>query len=402
VRILFVVPYIPSLIRVRPYNLIRALAEAGHSLHLVLLQPPEDRTASTHPLRPFCEAVDVFPISRIQTLLNGLWALPSGWPLQAAYSRHTQAMQHLQQLAASNRFDVMHVEHLRGAVLADGIQNIPVVFDSVDSITHLFEQAQTQAPRLTQRLMATVDLGRTRRFESRMPFRYAHTLVTSPVDRDAIVALAGRDSSQRLTVIPNGVDLDYFQPTTVHESATILFSGKLSYHANIAAALYLGQEIMPRVWQQRPGAKLLFVGKDPSPAIQALTQDARVTVTGYVPDLRPYLARATLAASPLRYGAGVQNKVLEAMASGLPVVATPSVVRGLQTEIGNGLLVGDTPQQLADQILLLLDDPELREQLGATGRGYVEEHHNWATSAQKLTNIYEQVKRERKSPISSL
>jgi polysaccharide biosynthesis protein PslH len=395
VRILFVVPYIPSLIRVRPYNLIRALAAAGHKLHLVLLQPPEDRTASADSLRPLCEAVDVFPISRAQTLLNGLWALPSGWPLQAAYSRHAGAMQRLRQLAGSGKFEVMHVEHLRGAVLADRIQTIPVVFDSVDSITYLFEQARTQAPRFTQRLMAAVDLGRTRRFESQMPFEFAHTLVTSPIDRDMIANLAGGTSAQHISVLPNGVDLDYFSPapaTAPRDPATILFSGKLSYHANVAAALYLAQDVMPLLWQQQPDAKLLLAGKDPAASIVALTQDPRITVTGYVPDLRPYLSRATLAASPLRYGAGVQNKVLEALASGLPVVATPGVLRGLRAEPGaNGLLAGNTTAQLAEQILLLLNDPSLRQQLGTAGRHYVESHHNWATIAQTLVETYERV-----------
>lgn len=393
-RILFVVPYIPSLIRVRSYNLIRSLAAEGHHLHLVLLQPPEDQGVAVDDLRAWCEAVDVFQLSRVQTLLNGLRALPTAWPLQAAYSRQPQAMRRLQQLTASGNFEVMHVEHLRGAVLAEGLYSIPVVFDSVDSIAYLFEQARHQAPRLTQRLMAAIDLGRTRRFEAQLPFRYAHTLVTSPVDLEMIAQLSGKPTAAaHLSVISNGVDLDYFCPSSAErEPATILFSGKLSYHANVASALYLGQEVMPLVWQQRPEARLIYVGKDPAPAIQALGQDARIAITGYVPDLRPYFARATLAASPLLYGAGTQYKVLEAMASGLPVVATPPVVRGLQAQAGRDLLIGTDAAQLAAHILAVLQDSTLRQELSQNGRRYVEAHHNWQTITRNLIAVYERAK----------
>ncbi len=392
-RLLFVVPYIPSLIRVRPYNLIRALAAEGHHIHLVLLQPPEDRGAAVDGLRAWCEAVDVFQLTRVQTLLNGLTALPTEWPLQAAYSRQPQAMQHLRQLAASGNFDLMHVEHLRGAVLADGIHSVPIVFDSVDSIAYLFEHTRKTAPRRRQRLMAALDLDRTRRFEAKAPYRFQHTVVTSPVDKHAIEQLAGRDSAARITVLPNGVDLEYFKPAeALPDPATVLFTGKMSYHANIAAALYLRNEIMPIVWNKCPAARLVIAGKDPAPAIRALANDPRVTVTGTVPDLRPHFACATVAASPLRYGAGVQNKVLEAMACGLPVVATPSVIRALQARPERDLLIGDDSTQIAAHLLSVLTDPALRQTLSQNGRHYVETHHNWQAIARNLSAIYESVK----------
>lgn len=391
-RILFVVPYFPSLVRVRPYNLIRALAAQGHKLHLVLLRPPEDRAVSIEPLQAVCETVEVFPLTRTQTLLNAALALPTRQPLQAAYSHLPQAEHRLQTLAASGQFAVMHLEHLRGAVLANKVQALPCVFDAVDSITYLFEQAQQQAPHWRQRLMAALDLARTRRYEARIPTRFARTLVTSPVDKDAFVRLAGAKAEQQITVIPNGVDTDYFTPTpNPRDPATVLFSGKLSYHANVAAALFLAQEIMPLVWAIHPQAKLVLAGKDPAASIRALTADPRITVTGTVPDLRPLFAQATLAVAPLRYGAGVQNKVLEAMACGLPVVATPQVLGALQAQAGQDLLVGNGAIELAHHIVTLLEQPDLRTQVGQAGRAYVEAYHRWDTIAQKLGEVYNTV-----------
>jgi polysaccharide biosynthesis protein PslH len=391
-RILFVVPYIPSLVRVRPYNLIRALAAQGHRLHLALLQPPEDRAASVEPLRAFFEAIEVFPLSRAQTLMNAALALPSGLPLQAAYSHLPEAERRVQALAQSGQFEVLHVEHLRGAVLADGVKGLPCVFDSVDSITYLFEQARQHAPHWRQRLMAGLDLTRTRSYEAKIPGRFAQTLVTSPVDKQAFEKLAGVEMARRITVLPNGVDLNYFQPSPEpRDPATILFSGKLSYHANVAAALFLANEIMPLVWAKHSEAKLILAGKDPASSIRALAVDSRITVTGTVPDLRPLFARATLAAAPLRYGAGVQNKVLEAMACGLPVVATPPVLGALQAEPGRTLLVGENATALAEQIISLIEQPELCQRLGQAGRAYVEANHSWVGIARQLAEVYGRV-----------
>lgn len=384
--------------RVRPYNLIHALAAHGRQIHLVLLQPPEDRGVSIEPLQTICEKVEVFPLARTHTLLNTALSLPTRTPLQAAYSHHPQAERRLQTLIAAGLFDVMHLEHLRGAVLADHLNGLPTVFDSVDSISYLFEQVQQHAPNWRSRLMAFIDLARTRHYESQLPTRFAHTLVTSPLDKHAFVQLNPATES-KISILPNGVDLNYFQPTTTpRDPATILFSGKLSYHANVAAALFLAQSIMPLVWEQRPEARLILVGKDPAPALRALTTDSRITVTGYVPDLRPYFARATVAVAPLRYGAGVQNKVLEAMATGLPVVATPQVLGALQAEPGRHLLIGDSQRQLATHLLTLIEQPSLRQTLIEAGRQYVEAHHNWAAIANELTRIYQSASLDRRGP----
>jgi sugar transferase (PEP-CTERM/EpsH1 system associated) len=391
-RILFVAPYIPSLIRVRPYNLIRALVSAGHSVHLVALQPPEDHYASVDGLQAICEQVDVFPLSRARTLWNAFSALPTSVPLQAAYSHHPSAERHLQQLINTGRYDVLHVEHLRGAVLASSVTGIPRVFDSVDSIAHLFEQASRLAPKLTQRLVARMDLGRTRRFEGRMPLQFERTLVTSPSDAQALRRLAGGAAEGRVVILPNGVDLEYFYPSgTPCEPASILFSGKMSYHANSAAALYLARDIMPRIWLQRPDTKLILAGKDPSPAVRELGADPRVEVTGYVDDLRPYLSRATVAVSPLLYGAGIQNKVLEAMACGIPVVVAPRVCDALRAQPGQELLVAENAERFAAHALDLMSDPIAREELGQAGRRYVERHHNWLEIVQTLISVYESI-----------
>jgi glycosyltransferase involved in cell wall biosynthesis len=409
-RILFIVPYLPSLIRVRPYNLIRALAERGHRITLLALHPPGDDAGGLSNLRGWCQPVRVVQLSRWRTLWNGLQALPTQVPFQAAYSRSPQMAQLIRRTVKGDRYDVIHLEHLRGAELGHALDagGPPVVFDAVDSITLLFERARQSAPRWQSRLLAWLDLGRTRRYEGQFARRFARVLVTSPEDRDALAALAGTPptspppaggteggtkggADDRLVVLPNGVDLSYFKPLNEpRQLNSVVFSGKMSYHANTAAALDLVQSVMPAVWAKRPQVQVWLVGKDPPAVLRELGADPRVTVTGTVPDLRPYVGRAAVAVTPLRYGVGIQNKVLEAMAMGTPVVTTPGACRALTAEPGTHLLVGDSPQTLAEGILSLLADDQRQEALGQTGRRYVKNHHDWAGIAGRLETVYQE------------
>ncbi len=389
-RVLFLSPYPPSRIRVRPFYWVRTLAKRGHEVTLVALQPPGDDASALEELRGLCKAIYLVLHPRWRTLWNGLLALPTGQPLQMEYSRSPEARRLVRRIQGQARFDVVHIEHLRGAALGAGVNGAPVVYDAVDSISLLFERVLRDAPTLKSQLMAHLDLGRTRRFEGRLLARFDRVLVTSPADRDALVALAGGDPDGHCVVLPNGVDLDYFTcaPPQDRDLATIVFTGKVSYHANVAAALDLAQKVMPLVWAEAPDARLVIAGKDPDPAVQALATDPRVTVTGSVPDLRPYLARATLAVAAIRYGVGIQNKVLEAMATGTPVVCTPQACSALAVTPGRDLLVGDTPEALARHVLDLLAAPERRVELGRAGRHFVEAYHSWDAETAVLEHVY--------------
>jgi glycosyltransferase involved in cell wall biosynthesis len=305
-RILFVTPYIPSLVRVRPFNLLRTLVTRGHDVTLLALQPPGDEGEALPQLRELCQAVHIVPHSRNQTLLNGLRALPSTLPIQAAYSYSPQFTKTAQQLLQHGSFEVAHIEHLRGALLAESLGDLPVVFDSVDSIALLFEKVSQGAPSFKSRLIAMLDLARTQRFEGSLTQRFAAVGVTSPADRQALVDLGC--APEAVSVIANGVDLDYFAPMNLErDPKRLVFTGKMSYHANVAAVEDLVHQIMPLVWAQQPDVTLQVVGKDPAPVIQMLGEDPRIEVTGFVADMRPYLTQAAAAVSTVRYGVGIQN-----------------------------------------------------------------------------------------------
>jgi sugar transferase (PEP-CTERM/EpsH1 system associated) len=393
-RILYITPYVPSLIRSRPYNLIKYLSRRGHLVTVLSLQSTEQEERDAEELRSCCHRVETVRLTKQQSLLNCFKALPTMTPLQAAYC-HSPVMQRLiDRVLKEEQFDIVHVEHLRGAHFGATVSGVPKVYDSVDCISLLFEKALHAAPSLTSRIVARLDLGRTRRYEGRLISQYDKVLITSPQDKEALSKLGERSQEQekKIAVLPNGVDLGYFAFTNGdRELETLVFSGKMSYHANVAAVSYLAQEVMPLIWARRPGVKLEIVGSNPPQAIFALAQDDRVRVTGFVPDLRLYLARATVSVSPMQYSVGIQNKVLEAMATGTPVVASSQACSALKVRDGAHLLVADDPTTFAQRVLRLLDDVALRQEIAINGRNYVEERHDWRAIAHNLENIYAEV-----------
>lgn len=394
-RVLFIAPYLLSPIRVRPYQWLRGLARRGHCVLLLCPSGAADQHLLGE-LRGLCEDVVTLPVGRAEVLANCARGLLRGLPLQAAHSCSPALHALLRQILHERSFDVVHVEHLRAAELARSVgaarPGLPLVFDAVDSISLLFERALRRGPSAQTRLMALLDLARTRRYEALYRLRFSQVLVTSQEDHWALEVLRRQHQlpgTGALDVLPNGVDLDYFHPTEASRApATLVFTGKMSYHANHAAALFLLREIMPLVWQERPDVCVQIVGADPAHSLRAFAGDPRVVVTGYVPDLRPYLTQATLAVSPLRYGVGIQNKVLEAMATATPVIAARQANRALAAQPGRDLLLAESAAEYASAISGLLSDPARRARLGRNGRRYVEQHHNWEQAVARLEQFY--------------
>ena len=400
--ILFVVPYVPNLIRVRPYNLIKYLAGRGHRLTVVTVWSDEKERADLENLKPYCHHLEAVHLSQARSIWNCLMTVPTSSPLQSAYcwtpGVTTSMVSRFGESYGKKVFDVAHVEHLRGAQYGLYLKNnhptLPVVWDSVDCISLLFQQAAQRSNKRFNRWLTQFELNRTKRYEGWLLKQFDRTVVTSPADRDAFVSLNnGILDKFTPSVIPNGVDLAYFTKGKYEsrEPATLVISGKMSYHANVTMVMHFLNDILHRIRASRPDVKVLIVGKDPPREIIAMGDSEEVIVTGTVSDIRPYLQKATIAIAPLTYGAGVQNKVLEAMACATPVVASPKAVSALEPKFGLDLLVAEDPVSFADAVLQLLGDPSRLQQLGYNGRKFVENYHRWEVIAAQMEGIYNEV-----------
>ncbi len=391
-NILFLVPYVPNLIRVRPYNLIRGLAARGHRVTVLAPWRTERDLQDIAILKTICHRVETVHLPTRQIAVNGFGALLTGQPLQAW---HSWSPALLSLVNDCGPIDLIHVEHLRGAKYAQALREsgLPVVWDSVDCITHLFRQASAGSRSRMGQWMTRFELGRTGRYEGDLVKRFEQITVTSEKDRQALAELGGLapEQAEHIHVLSNGVDLDYFKPddSLPRQPNALVVSGKMSYHANVTMTLELAERIMPLIWAERPETTLYVVGKDPTRELLALGNHPRIVVTGEVPDIRPYLRQAAVAVAPVMYGAGIQNKVLEAMACATPVVTTPGAAQSIAAVDGQDYLIGQTAESFAAGVLHLLADPNFAGAIGRHGRQFIETYHAWPEIVCQLENIYD-------------
>jgi polysaccharide biosynthesis protein PslH len=388
-RILFVTPYVPSRIRVRTFHLIKSLS-GYHEISLVSLVCDKYERELVQDVAGFCASVDLVPLPKLQAYANCLMKLPTLLPLRVAYYRSPLFVQHIQQVIRERHIDVLHGELIKvvpalQAVLAK--ENIPCLYDSVDCIAWYLQQQWDSADNVLQKIFVYTELKKMRRYELGSLSIFDQVTITTVHDRERLIALGVRP--EQVQVVPNGIDVEYFSfPTAPREKDSLVFCAKMDYYPNSQAILHFCYEVLPLIWQRRPQVCLKIVGHNPPQSVRKLSADPRITVTGYVPDIRPYLANASAALAPLLIAAGMQNKVLEALAMGTPLVATSSSCRSLQVKAGVHLLVADGPQAYADAVLCLLEDTQLAQKLGRAGRQFVEQHHSWIASANKLSELY--------------
>jgi glycosyltransferase involved in cell wall biosynthesis len=292
-------------------------------------------------------------------------------------------------------FDVVLFSGKRTYPAIAGTQKLPLVVDMCDA-TSMKIRGSVRFTRPARLPLLLLDYIQVRRAERMLIRNAAHLLFASSRDREALV---GR--SKRATVVPNGVDLDFWKRSSREiGDTTIAFTGAMDYPPNTDAALYLIEDILPLVQRTIPNARALIVGRDPPPRLVRAGQRAGVTVTGFVDDVRPYLEQATVFAAPLRFGAGIQNKVLEAMAMEVPVVASPLAADGLRTEDGlrpPAQIARDT-QEFADQIVRRLRERATHSAPDSAARSYLESHFVWRRSGEKVDQVLNSIIQPKAGP----
>ena len=388
-RVLFVTPYVPSRIRVRSFNLIRSLS-ASHEISLVSLLCDEYERDLVQEVAEYCTSVDLILLPKLRSYINCMLAFSSMVPLRVAYYRSPEFTNHLVHLIRKRSIDVVHGELIKVLPALRAVrsrENVPLLYDSVDCISSYLQQQWSVERNPLQKIFAYTELQKMRDYERKSLEMFDQVVITSAHDRDYLMALGER--LKHIQVVSNGVDTEYFTPLPeLREPDSLVFCAKLDYYPNSQGILNFCQEVLPLIWQQRPQVRLKIVGNNPPHSVSELSNDRRISVTGYVPDIRPYLAKASVALSPLLVATGIQNKVLEALAMGVPMVATPISCRSLQAKNDIHLLMAEGAHAYADAVLKLLEDTQLAQDLGNAGRQYVKQHHSWMAAANMVSDLY--------------
>jgi len=293
-------------------------------------------------------------------------------------------------------FDVVHVHLIRMAQYS--LRNnpeIPRILDLTDAGSVYLQRFLDTTRSPLQRLFLSEEVSRIKKYESVLE-HFDKCLVCSDPDRQALLKNA---PNARIDLLYNGVDLEYFTSNGVRsfDRSRIIFTGNMSYYPNRDGVAYFVKEIFPLIKRQDNDVKLFIVGKDPPPSIRHLSRDD-ITVTGFVPEIKEYYLQSAVAVAPVRFGAGTLNKVLEPMALGVPVVASPSSVEGLPVQHFRDLLIADSPIEFANCVVELLRDRNLQGRLSENSKAIVRKLYDWKMVARQLESSYSDLHSNRLSP----
>jgi sugar transferase (PEP-CTERM/EpsH1 system associated) len=365
--------------KVRSYHLLRHLA-ARHRVYLgTFIDDPEDEHY-VEKVRSMCAGLHVAGLRSHAARWRSLQGLATGSPLTLHYYQDAGLKRWVRELASQHALDASVVFSSSMAQYAVDLRGVPMLVDFVD-VDSAKWTAYAPAHRWPLGPLYAREGRELLAYERGVALQSRRSFFVTEREAALFRGLAP-ECAERVDVMGNGVDGEYFSPSPARASpfeedeTALVFTGSMDYWPNIDAVTWFVQEILPRVRESWPRVRFHIVGRAPSDAVHALASDA-VRVTGGVPDIRPYLQHAGAVVAPLRLARGIQNKILEAMAMGRPVVASDACMAGIDAQAGNELLVASTAEDFAARIDELLRQPACAAAVGAAARTKVVQRYSW-------------------------
>jgi sugar transferase (PEP-CTERM/EpsH1 system associated) len=390
-RILFLtsrIPYPPHRgDKLKIWNLMKQLSQR-HEIILLTFLANDGELRWIDNLRAICREVHTVRLPLWRSGLNCMIAIAKGSPFQVEYYRSQRMKELVQEQLEKTKPDVVHTHLIRMAQYTSEEKNLPVVLDLTDAVSLYLARFREVRRNPVVRWLLGLELKRMRRYESIIG-EFGRGLVCSETDRKFLLDLYPGLS---LSILPNGVDLETFSTnrSVSLEPFRIIFTGNMSYFPNIDGASFLVREVMPKIVQAVPQAKLFIVGQNPPASVKALA-GRNVVVTGFVEDIRSEYLKSVLAVSPIRFGAGTLNKVLEPLALGVPVVSTSIGLQGLGLSAGTDILIANDSGEFAAAAVKLLTDENLRGTMAAHASEKVRAKFSWENISRDLERLYQEV-----------
>jgi polysaccharide biosynthesis protein PslH len=374
--------------KLKIYNLIRQLSR-NHDIALVSFIQRRSEERWIPELKNYCRSVEVVHLSRAASLWNCIKAIPRDIPFQVAYFESPAMVRKVREVEASLQPDILHTHLIRMALYTANNPRTGRVLDLTDAVSLYLDRFMKAQRSLFKRAALRLELRRMLRFEPVIA-RFDRALVCSAVDKEA---LEGNVPGARISIVENGVDLEQFgRPDGRGEvdPFRIIYTGNMSYYPNADGAKFLVNDILPSIKKVVPEAKVYVVGQNPPRAVRALARKD-VVITGFVRDIRAEYLKSAVAVSPVRFGAGTLNKILEPIALGIPVVTTSTGVEGLGLIPGKDILVSDDSEGFARHVIALLTDQSLRATLVSGAPDKVRSRFGWENIARTLEGVYAEV-----------
>ncbi|MDM8531886.1 glycosyltransferase [Anaerolineales bacterium HSG25] len=377
----------------RNFNLIKELAKRYTVYVLTFLEPDQNPTDSG-PLTAWCDWVEMLPVPQRSTALRLRQMMTTTRPDMSWRLWSPHFAERLQSILSEQSFDVVEIEGIEMAPYLSVVEQAtpkPLIIYDAHNAEWILQYRAWLADRKNPRrwlaaLYSAVQWRRLWRYEADLLNHVDHIIAMSEPDENALRQVSAQTP---ITIVPNGVDLvSYGQYDGQPLPYDLLFTGKMDFRPNIDAVLWFAEQVLPLIQSQRPETTLAIVGQRPHPRLDRLRSIPGVTITGFVDDVRPYLAGATVYVAPLRVGGGTRLKLMEAMATGCPIVSTTVGAEGFPARHNQELLLADQPADFAEAVLALLNQPQRRAELGQMGRIFAYSHYGWDRLVPQLEQVY--------------
>ena len=372
--------------KIRPFNVIRHLSASGHEVTVASIARSHEEALEARGIASYCARYEIGEVRAPVQVLRMVARLPTLGPSSTGYFYSSKLARRIRHLVERERFDLVFVHCSSVARYVADVRGVPKILDFGDMDSQKWLEYARYKP-FPLSLGYGLEGIKLEREEKRLARLFDMCTATTKAEW---ATLETYGAARATAWFPNGVDGDYFAPNDeVYDPNVIAFVGRMDYYPNQQCMFDFCADVLPRVQARRPDTRLYIVGAEPSPAVRKLGELPGVRVTGSVPDVRPYLRRAALMVAPLNIARGTQNKILEAMAMGVPVVTTPTAAGGVDAKAGEHFFVARGPEEQASAVLRILEDSGERRRVSMAGRRRMLTHHAWPSSMRRVDEIIE-------------
>ena len=366
--------------KLRAFHQLRILHDHYRVCLITLTTEPLHPEANRH-LTPLCDELHVFPISNLSIGWNVLRSFFNGKPFQVGYFFNSAVKEKVQAIISKFKPDVLYGQLLRTAEYIIDTPNTKRVLDLQDTFSKGIERRHERAfgP---MRMIFKMEFDRLIKYERQVVNSFDDCTIISEQDR---LDLPITDKSM-VSIVRNGVDMDYFTPKESEKNTDVLFAGNMGYPPNVMACEFLARDVLPILQQSNPKIKITLAGATPAPTVKGLASDS-TEVTGWVDDMRDCYARTHLFVAPMMIGTGLQNKLLEAMSMGIPCITSALANNALGATPNEHLIIAKSPTEFAGAIENLLTNRDKAQRIGEAGRKFIQENYSWEGQTEPLLKI---------------
>lgn len=366
--------------KLRAYNQIKHLAKE-HKIILFATTDTAIHPDSVKELSKYCEHIEIFTLSRFTVVFNLFRTIFSRLPFQVGYFYSSEARERVKALIGKFAPDHVYCQLIRTSELVKDINGIPMTLDYMDVFSKGMERRYKTESALLKPLVR-IEKNRLLRYENEVFSKFTNKTIISGQDLEFIP----HPEKDKITVVPNGVDTDFFFPQNKEADFDLLFNGNMSYPPNVESVEFFVKKVLPLVKERIPGVTMLISGANPSSKVKALEGNG-VKVSGWVDDIRDSFARSKVLVAPMLISIGLQNKLLEAMAMKIPCVTTSLANNAIKANPGEQLLVGDTPEAISDAVVELLTNEQRRLEIAENGYRFVLANYDWKSATNLLSTV---------------